>query len=42
MQQPTKDTLREHLAAVTDELIHLRAENARLRTPWWRRIWRKS
>ncbi len=38
LKQPTKDVLRQHLARVTEENIRLRAENERLRAPWWRRI----
>lgn len=42
MKQPRKDLLRDALATVTDECIRLRAENEYLRTPWWRRLWRKA
>lgn len=42
MRQPRKDLLREAVAALTDENIRLRLEVERLKTPWWRRMWRKA
>lgn len=42
MKQPRKDTLREQLALAADEIARLRAENERLRLPWWRRLSRKA
>lgn len=42
MRQPRKELLRDAVAALTDENIRLRLEVERLRTPWWRRIWRKA
>jgi len=39
MKQPRKDQLRDALARMTEENIRLRAENERLRRPWWRRLW---
>lgn len=42
MRQPTKDQLRDNLAKAADEIQRLRAENERLRRPWWRKIWRKA
>ncbi len=38
MKQPRKDVLREFLADAATEIERLRAENERLRTPWWRRL----
>jgi len=37
LKQPRKDVLREQLALAADEIIRLRAENERLRLPWWRK-----
>lgn len=37
MRQPRKDVLRDQLALAASEIETLRAENERLRTPWWRR-----
>ncbi len=42
MHQPRKDLLREQLALAADEIARLRAENERLRQPWWKRITRKA
>ncbi|MCT8281807.1 hypothetical protein [Xanthomonas translucens] len=38
MRQPRKSILREQLAQAASEIERLRAENERLRAPWWRRI----
>lgn len=38
MLQPRKSILREQLAQATGEIERQRAENERLRAPWWRRI----
>lgn len=38
MRQPPKSLLREQLAQAATEIERLRAENERLRAPWWRRI----
>jgi hypothetical protein len=38
MHQPRKSILREQLAQAATEIERLRAENERLRAPWWRRI----
>lgn len=37
MRQPRKDVLRDQLALAASEIETLRAENERLRQPWWRR-----
>ena len=42
MKQPRKELLRDAVEALTAENIRLRAENERLRAPWWRRLWRKA
>lgn len=42
MQQPKKEMLRHLVEDLTAENIRLRAENERLRAPWWRRLWRKA
>ena len=49
MVQPAKAVLYNHLRVAAEELERthaenetLRAENARLRRPWWRRIFRKA
>lgn len=49
MVQPAKAVLYEHLRVAAEELERthaenetLRAENARLRRPWWKRLLRKS
>ena len=38
MKQPTKDALRQTIRDHETRIIELRAENERLRLPWWRRI----
>lgn len=38
MRQPTKATLREHLAAAADEIERQRVEIERLSRPWWKRL----
>lgn len=38
MKQPRKAQLRDAVVALTDENIRLRAENERLRRPWWQRL----
>lgn len=42
MKQPTKALLREYLDNATRELERVKAENERLRMPWWRRIIRSK
>lgn len=42
MRQPRKDALREELARAASTIEQLRAENERLRAPWWRRIIRRK
>lgn len=49
MKQPAKSVLYDHLRVAAEELERthaenetLRAENARLRRPWWRRILRSA
>ena len=42
MRQPKKEQLRQAVVELTNENIRLRAENARLRRPWWKRLLRKS
>lgn len=49
MVQPPKSVLYDHLRVAAEELERthaenetLRAENARLRCPWWKRLLRKS
>lgn len=42
MKQPRKDQLREAVESLTDEVIRLRTENERLRSPWWRRIFTRK
>ena len=42
MRQPKKELLRQAVVELTNENIRLRAENARLRRPWWKRLLRKS
>jgi hypothetical protein len=49
MKQPAKAVLYDHLRVAAEELERthaenetLRAENARLRRPWWRRILRSA
>lgn len=37
MRQPRKDVLRDQLALAASEIETLRAENQRLRQPWWLR-----
>lgn len=38
MRQPRKDVLRDQLALAATEIETLRAENQRLRQPWWLRV----
>ncbi|WP_369916489.1 hypothetical protein AB8810_10905 [Xanthomonas sp. NCPPB 3005] len=44
MLQPTKDTIRDQLAAAREENAQLRAEIERMRSTWWRRLlnWRRA
>jgi hypothetical protein len=42
MKQPTKDYLRAELKLAEREIVQLREENARLRRPWWRRVFRSK
>lgn len=42
MRQPKKEALREAVTVLTDELIRQRAENERLRRPWWRRLFQRK
>ena len=49
MVQPAKAVLYDHLRVAAEELERthaenetLRAENARLRLPWWKRVLRKA
>lgn len=42
MRQPRKDVMRDELRRAADRIIELRAENERLRRPWWRRIFRRD
>lgn len=42
MKQPPKAVLREQLALAADEIERQRITIERLRTPWWRWLWRKS
>lgn len=42
MRQPKKELLRQAVVELTNENIRLRAENARLRRPWWKRIFRAA
>lgn len=37
-KQPTAQQMREQLAAAADTIASLRAENERLRRPWWRKL----
>ncbi len=41
MQQPRKDVLREQLALAAETIERQAATIEHLRTPWWRRLWRK-
>ncbi|HYG07720.1 MAG TPA: hypothetical protein VD865_15110 [Stenotrophomonas sp.] len=41
MRQPTKHYLRTCLAETAEENARLRAENERLRQPWWRRFFQR-
>lgn len=41
MKQPVKAVLREQLALAADEIERQRITIEHLRTPWWRRLWRK-
>lgn len=42
MRQPKKELLRQALEDMTSEVIRLRAEIEKLKTPWWRKVWRKA
>lgn len=42
LRQPSKQTLRNELRRAADQIIELRAENERLRMPWWRRVFRRK
>lgn len=42
MVQPPKAVLYDHLRVAAEELERTHAENARLRRPWWRRIFRSA
>lgn len=42
MLQPTKDYIRAELKLADAEIERLQIENERLRSPWWRRIFRRT
>jgi hypothetical protein len=42
MRQPRKDVLRDELTRAADTIERQRIVIDRLRTPWWRRLLRKT